>query len=322
MRAKNSGRRPPILFGRDVFVPESAVRRNRIRFLGLTLVLGVGLYEMRRFAIGRAETARLHAEAAGLETEAEKLRSARDRAQGDLAVAERQLAEIPVTPRPAGASAREAAMEGWFTRLKRLRKNFTDHPELALPEMALLTDADWLLAAKTARLDSEADIRTAMAQIRQTAKSRFWPKLGEAFLRHPTARTSTAPMDIFALAPFFNPPADPAMLGRYEMVLAPKVGAKSVDDLALGVLERTAVDPAYDMRIWLVDGFPAILDGPAAWVPDVMVRTKRAQISYKSANPGSEPPSWVTAKLLPYFDPPLPKDVAERIIAAENARSR
>ena len=46
-------------------------------------------------------------------------------------------------------------------------------PETKIPELQLLTETDWLVAAKEAKLDTEADIRKALAHLRSLAKQRL-----------------------------------------------------------------------------------------------------------------------------------------------------
>ncbi len=238
--------------------------------------------------------------------------------QTELAAAERQLADLP-PPRAADPS-HATEIEAWLGQVKQLRQLLVENPERSIPELGLLTDDDWLRLARGIQLDSDKHVRQALAQARNVAKDKFQRLLASAVTAYLKQSGGELPTTALALAPAFDPPIDPAILGRYEMLASGKVSYSPSAAGIAAIRETSAIDPDYDSR-WTTmsngGGMKAL--APSAWVPDFEDRSRRAYAAYKDANKGAS--AGALEQLLPYFDPPLEPALAEKILRAERERS-
>ena len=80
--------------------------------------------------------------------------------------------------------------------------------------MGLFSDLDWIQLARDAKLGDDESIRSAMARVRDDAKSIFASKLAQALRRFTAAHDATLPSDLPQLLPFFDRPIDPADFGH------------------------------------------------------------------------------------------------------------
>ena len=141
-------------------------------------------------------------------------------------------------------------------------------PEKSIPEIKLLTDVDWLRAAKEAKFDTDADIRRTLSRVRALAKNRI--PLGSAlsaFLREsggrlPTELSELKPYIHSVLAETTEPMAvdDPtldAILRRYQLMRAGSVNDFPPD--AWYIVERSPVDKDYDTRAKFGNGRSMII---------------------------------------------------------------
>jgi hypothetical protein len=258
---------------------------------------------------------------------------AREATLRDLTAAETQLAELshrlPSVPTsdPRGADPEFAP---WIARVKRLREVFEQNPPQKIPEMRLLTDDDWLLIARQNRLDSEDSVRQALAAIRAAAKDRFVVTLNGAVRRYIAAAPAdqtvalsrpgrdgatkgrTAPARASELAPYLENPADSEILNRLEVF---NLGTRWV------LQEKSPIDADYDGGYRVSSNSGYVPRAPWAWFPpDIDERSMRADNAYQTANGGRSSTGW--ADSLPYFDPPLEPEIAERILRAEREQRK
>lgn len=142
-----------------------------------------------------------------------------------------------------------AAAARWEERLGRLKARLAQDPSAQIPELALLKDKDWLDAAKS-DLNTEADYRQALADLRSSAEAKFMRLLQGSLQKYMAANGQQFPTDLSQIQNYFDPPIDPAMLERYTIKPAsasPNVGVGS-DEV---VMEKAPADPEYDTH-WVV----------------------------------------------------------------------
>lgn len=299
------------------------MNRRRIFALGAAFLalLGLAGYETSVVLQQRDQLERLRKRAGQLAVESATLRRARDADAKDLAEAERQLADLP-QPRAGDANVsleHRTEIKAWLTRVKQLRQLFDERPDQRIPEMQFLTDQDWLRVAKNNELDSDEGRRKAFAAARDAAATRFLPQLSSALrklARTPPSDTTT----IFALTSFCDPPIQSSLLERYEL------GKTAETPPRWQVQTKAPLDPDYDSRHHVnvyVDGRgygSGSLGAPSAWIPDFREQSMRAYRAYTDANKGTSAPG--LAEALPYFNPPLPPALAEKLLKAERERQR
>jgi hypothetical protein len=184
-------------------------------------------------------------------------------------------------------------------------------PNQDIPEMQLLTDQDWLNAAK-GNIDTDTDYRRAMSALRAAAENEFAGKLQPALQRYMAANNNQFPTDMNQLQSYFNPPVDPAILQRYEV--AP---ASTAPNVKLGgdriITPTAAVDDDYDTRPVIgPDGYGSN-GAPGAYDPvpysTLMVPVLNA---YMAANNGLHPSD--PSQLLPYATTQSQRAALQKVI--------
>jgi hypothetical protein len=126
-------------------------------------------------------------------------------------------------PAPGDADARSPLEQ----RVALLRQLLNELPAQRLPELRLLSAADWLEVARKHNLESSADIRVALADLRAMARKNFAEALQGALRDYTTASGGQLPDDIAQLAPRLVAPADAEMLARYDLLRTGKLGDAS-----------------------------------------------------------------------------------------------
>ena len=281
--------------------------------IGLLLISAIGMagYGVHVMTRQREELRAVQLRSEQRTRELAALRQHAATTQAELAAAEQQLAALP-TPR-AVDPAHGAEINAWLGRLKKLKQLFADKPERSIPELALLTDDDWLRVARQAEFDTEEHVRRALALARNAAKDKFEGQIAGALTRYLKQTNGELPATVLALAPYFDPPVDPAILGRYEMLAT---GMVSFSPSAAGIAairESSAIDPDYDSR-WttMSNGGGRKAPAPSAWIPGFEDRSRRAYAAFRDANKGASAGAF--EQVIPYFDPPLDPALAEKLI--------
>lgn len=81
---------------------------------------------------------------------------------------------------------------------------------------------------------------------------------------------------------------------------------------------RTPVDADYDIRAQASAMGSASSSGPFAWDPALDARYRQALRNFTKANSGDYPKRMADA--VPFFDPPLDRETAERLIRTDRRR--
>jgi hypothetical protein len=87
-------------------------------------------------------------------------------------------------------------------RIYKIRGYISAHPESSIPEMRLLKDDDWVFAVRDIRLDTEASVQKALAQVRMAAQSRLGGIAAAAVRDYMDANDGQVPSDVTQLAPY------------------------------------------------------------------------------------------------------------------------
>lgn len=133
----------------------------------------------------------------------------------------------------------------WMLRAAQLQERARVAPEMNMPELQWATARDWLDASKDP-METEDDYRAAFSTVRALVEGRFAGQVHEALQRHLAASAGRFPAQIEQLAPYFDPPLDPALLARWRVR---RVEGDGGDELRIRL---TAVDPVRDVQ-WAVD---------------------------------------------------------------------
>ncbi len=139
-------------------------------------------------------------------------------------------------------------------RAVELNQHLQQMPDKKIPELQLLDASDWLTAAKSAKFDTDADIRKALRKLRNIAKDKV--PIGSALSAFTRANNGRLPNDLSQLKPYFNQSrlgdlglddsTFNAIIGRYTLL-----HTGNVNDFPSGtwfVVETAPVDKGYDSR--------------------------------------------------------------------------
>lgn len=238
----------------------------------LTAVLGVGIYETRQASIARGKVQTLRQHEAQITTELDRMTSERDDAMRQLAASrsdnERFRAATGELLKLRGEVARlkteaqemallrtgntndqtlsEAVV--WKKRVDQLREYLESTPAAKIPELQFVTEQDWLDAARQS-LNTEADFRRASSALRNAAQNKVVSMFQKAVTAYKSASNEQFPTEFGQLTPYFDPPIDPAVLGRWQIVpgkTVPSIGAGDVI-----ITQKAPVDEVFDRRLVL-----------------------------------------------------------------------
>jgi RNA polymerase sigma factor (sigma-70 family) len=106
--------------------------------------------------------------------------------------------------------------------VEKMKQLFLERPDQRIPEMQLLSDEYFFDLARDQDLESSNGIRTAYSEIRNRAENLFAGELQPALQKFYQSNSNQPPASVLALAPFFDPPTDNAILERYHIVATGK----------------------------------------------------------------------------------------------------
>lgn len=248
------------------------------------------------------EAQRRQHESAITRTAAEISRLSRDIEKAEAAHAELERTRESAPPPPGALVAQETS--AWLARLRQLKQALAERPGARIPEMSLLTERDYLLAAREASFASDEDIRRTLSSLRTTATRKVAPLLAKAVAEYVRLHPNSAPPDLAALSPHLSQPLSLDLLSRWGVI--------SSNPAQHVVAERIPVDAEFDTRTVIQgNGGWGAQGAPLAWIPDFAERNRAAHAAYNRAHHGATAPG--LGALLPYFDPPLPAEIAARL---------
>lgn len=242
----------------------------------LAVAVGTGIYEARQAAHWRETTTALTAAQARLEEQLDQAERNRETVARELS-AIRETQARPQTPAPSaellrlrGEVSRLRALEQQFAQLKQpgsttadpftrsvleltsraaqLNGHLEASPELRIPELNLLSESDWLEAAKMAKLGTAEEVKESLMQLRGRAKHNAYARWQDALKGYLDAHGGQLPTETLQLKPFFKDGVDDAMLERYRMTRTGEIPTDATGPVWL-IEEIAPVDPEYDTRM-------------------------------------------------------------------------
>ena len=141
---------------------------------------------------------------------------------------------------PASISAKALA-----ARAIQLKQRLEQMPDKRIPEFQFLSEQDWLDAVKNGNLDTEADYRNALSQLRSIAKQDFGAILRPALESYIQTHGGQLPNDLSELKLLMQSPIDDSILDRYSLLLTGKVPNLTRETLLVAEVAPPA-DQDYD----------------------------------------------------------------------------
>jgi RNA polymerase sigma factor (sigma-70 family) len=102
----------------------------------------------------------------------------------------------------------KAAARSFADRVAQLKRQLDQWPGRKTPEIELLAEDDFLNVAAKHRLDSDADCRTAMSEVRTTAIEKFADMVKKAVGQYSDSNNGQFPSSLTQLTAFLNLPPD------------------------------------------------------------------------------------------------------------------
>lgn len=257
-------------------------------------VLAVGAWQQANAVkVERARIRALEKEIGDWNGKVTVARLDRDHARAEVAATKHMTVLDPAGERQAAQVEDTVAM---------LKARLAAHPELAIPQLAYLTDADWLrVALRAGKLTQEVDFRRALADLRNAAREEFRPLLFAALKAYLADHSQLPPATAEDLAPYLGRAPEPGLLEQYTVV--PTIGTipNRYTRYAIADAPRTIVDPE-------LEGLQQYTFGGVStgWAsvdrrqlnPAIMA----ARAAFTAAHPGQSPVD--EEDLLPYFAKP------------------
>jgi hypothetical protein len=203
----------------------------------------------------------------------------------------------------------------WKQRVDRLRERLGQTPESRIPELQLVTEEDWLNAAR-GKLETDIDYRRALSTLRGAGENKVGLMLQKALKNYLAQNANAFPTDLSQLTPFLDPNTDTSFLQRWE--IAP---ASTIKSLGLGgdalITQRSAVDDVFDMRYGIGPSGFGTTDFLSSETRDILGPLWKA---YAAEHNGHYPDE--VAQLVPYASTPEQQAAVEKMVLKHNADSK
>ncbi len=226
----------------------------------LAVAIGAGFYEARVAARRESQLLALQELANRLGSENRQLIRERDGALAklDAAQAELEAARLRLAGGAGAGSGdleMEAELKSVLARIGVLKHRLSDNSGLQIPEFQLLKDMDWIKAVLNHKMESDDDVRAALAELRNNAKMEFAASAQAALRGYSKSNDGQLPPDILQLAPFFPAPVDPSILQRYSMLRSGPISETEPSNFMVGE-NNPPIDDRYDARLrFSLNGF-------------------------------------------------------------------
>ena len=150
--------------------------------------------------------------------------------------------EVAQSNAAAQVDATQSVAKSWLERVSQLKQRMEQTPNARIPELQFLTEQDWLNAARD-KFESDRDYRRALGALRDAAIGKFVAEAQPALKRYLDDNNGQFPTAVSQLQPYFESPADPAILERYEIV-----PPRNNTDGAWRIGLKAPVDEEFDKR--------------------------------------------------------------------------
>jgi RNA polymerase sigma factor (sigma-70 family) len=155
--------------------------------------------------------------------------------------------KVAAAPRSLGAGdPLQETLVSLGAKVTKLRTRFEETPDKRIPELALVSDNDWLNAVNGIKqLETDEDYRQAMNNLRSRGKQILGGQMQNALRKFAEANDGMIPTDISQLATYLPKETDPALLQRYKINVAGRL-----DDIPGTIIAEAAatVDDEFDSR--------------------------------------------------------------------------
>jgi RNA polymerase sigma factor (sigma-70 family) len=235
----------------------------------LTAAIGTGIFEAHQTAQLQNQIQTLQQQQAPLADQIQQLQRERDDATNRLASSREENEQLKsnsnenellrlrgevtrLRDEKAASSAvqnypRETIMKSWLAREDKLKQVVEQNPNKTIPDLQLLSEEDWLNAARNAKFDSDKDVRRTLANLRHSAENAFASMTEQALTKFMKANNEQFPTDLSQLQSYYPTPVDDAILQRWQIVPQSTLPNQNMGGDWV-ITQKQAVDPDLDDR--------------------------------------------------------------------------
>lgn len=203
----------------------------------------------------------------------------------------------------------------WKQRVEQLKAKLEQTPEAQIPELQLVTEDDWLNAAR-GKLESDIDYRKALSALRNAGEKKVVTMLQKLLKNYLKQNDNTFPADLSQLQFYFDSKIDDALLRRWE--IAP---ASTIKSLGLGgnflITERSAVDDVFDLRYAVGPSGLGTTDFLSSETRDIV---GPMWMAFAKEHNGREAED--IAQLMPYATTPEQRNALQKMALKQNSESK
>jgi RNA polymerase sigma factor (sigma-70 family) len=305
----------------------------------IAIAVGAGIYEGHQASRLRTAVETIKLRQAPLADQISQLTKARDDASNLLAAAREendrlrdQLSELPKLRAKVAQSENDSrefaklkstisddktlnSVVSWKQRVEQLRARLEQTPESKIPELQLVTEDDWLNAAR-GQLETDIDYRKALSTLRAAGENKFALMLQKALKNYMKQNGDAVPTELSQLRPFFSPNTDDSLFQRWE--IAP---ASTIESLGLGgdtvITEKAAVDDNFDIRYGIG---PYGLGSTDFLSSETRLIIEPLWKAFTTDHNGHEPDE--IAQLMPYATTPAQQAAVRKMVVKHNAETK
>ena len=208
--------------------------------------------------------------------------------------------------------SRAALMKSWLAREDQLKQVVRQHPDKTIPELGLLSEQDWLNAAKDAKFATDDDVRRTLADLRHTGENIFAAMASGAVSKYLAANNSLFPAHLSDLLPYFERAVDADILQRWEIVPQSDLPLQHMGGDFV-ITEKAPVDAELDPR-WAI-GPGSYGSSGGSWDTDInaaIATLQPLEKAYAADNNGQQ----VTdpSQILPYLTTPEQQAAYQKLL--------
>ncbi len=207
----------------------------------------------------------------------------------------------------------QSAAKSWLDRVTRLKQRLEQTLNAKIPELQLLTEKDWLNAAK-GELKTEADYRRALSAIRAAGEGKFASMLKKAVNGYEQSNNGGFPTELSQLQPYFDLPVDESILDRWEIVPASTVKSFILGGASVLITQKAPVDDVFDTLFVVGSQGSGSTDFLHGETRETMQPVRDA---YKTAHNGQWPSD--TSQLEPYVATPEQRAAFDKLMLNESS---
>ena len=136
----------------------------------------------------------------------------------------------------------------WPARVSRLKQWLEEHPSEKVPELNFVLERQWLNSIYPIPVETDEECRRAISIVRLNAESSTRNNLAAALRQYAKGNDGQFPTELSQLKPFFNPPMDDEVVGRYTILPASTLTSELRPSGDWVITEKTPVNEADDIR--------------------------------------------------------------------------